>query len=117
MIYLYHVYAHYAICGVEAKVNIKVILSLFVVTAFISACSGAIDRVEPTALPTETILPLKGEADVENMNEMNYIGNINSKKFHKKSCSTLPYRSNRVYFATREEAIDVDFVPCGRCSP
>lgn len=46
-----------------------------------------------------------------------YIGNRNSKKFHLPSCSTLPAEQNRVYFKTREEAINAGYSPCKRCNP
>lgn len=46
-----------------------------------------------------------------------YIGNKSSKKFHLPSCTTLPAEHNRVYFKTREEAINAGYVPCKRCNP
>ncbi|MGN0180826.1 MAG: Ada metal-binding domain-containing protein [Candidatus Ornithomonoglobus sp.] len=46
-----------------------------------------------------------------------YIGNKNSYKFHRTSCSTLPNEANRVYFATREEAVNAGMVPCKKCNP
>lgn len=46
-----------------------------------------------------------------------YIGNINSHKFHKSICKTLPKEENRIYFNSREEAIDEGFDPCGNCDP
>jgi len=47
----------------------------------------------------------------------NYIGNINSLKFHIPSCYTLPAEENRVYFNTRNEAINAGYVPCKNCKP
>lgn len=47
----------------------------------------------------------------------NYIGNINSKKFHLPSCHTLPAEKNQIYFDTREAAIDNGYSPCGNCNP
>ena len=49
--------------------------------------------------------------------EETYIGNKNSKKFHRPSCSTLPAEKNRVYFSSRNEAIDGGFSPCSNCHP
>ena len=48
---------------------------------------------------------------------MFYIGNKNSKVFHLDSCNTLPAEQNRIIFKDREDAIDSDFRPCGRCKP
>lgn len=46
-----------------------------------------------------------------------YIGNKNTHKFHLPSCSTLPNPENRVYFKTRNEAVNAGYVPCKRCNP
>jgi hypothetical protein len=46
-----------------------------------------------------------------------YIGNKNSKKFHKPTCSYLPDQKNQVTFDTREEAIAAGYDPCGHCKP
>ncbi len=46
-----------------------------------------------------------------------YIGNKKTKKFHRPSCYTLPAEHNRIYFGSREEAINSDFVPCETCNP
>jgi len=47
--------------------------------------------------------------------EAYYIGNINSKKLHRPSCSGLPNESNRVIFNTYDEAIEAGYDPCGNC--
>lgn len=46
-----------------------------------------------------------------------YIGNINSLKFHRTSCSSLPKESNRVYFDSRSAAVNAAYVPFQRCNP
>ncbi len=105
------------------------LLTIIFIAALLTSCSNTTTKPAITALPTitpavmptasptnaPTAISLRGEGDVENMDEMNYIGNVNSKKFHKKSCSTLPNKKNRVYFKTRDEAIAAKFVPCKRC--
>lgn len=48
----------------------------------------------------------------------NYIGNTNNGKLHKATCKTLPKEYNRVYFATKEEAVNAGYSdPCGNCKP
>ena len=47
----------------------------------------------------------------------NYIGNINSLKFHYPSCRTLPAEHNQKFFDTREEAVYAGYDPCGNCTP
>ena len=46
-----------------------------------------------------------------------YIGNKNSKKFHLPFCKNLPAEKNRVFFGSRQEAVDAGFDPCGNCKP
>lgn len=60
------------------------------------------------AVPPAAVSPETGDG---------YIGNINSKKLHRPSCSKLPKESNRVYFATRDEAINSGYDPCKICHP
>ena len=45
-----------------------------------------------------------------------YIGNKNSKIFHEEDCSGLPGEQNRVYFDSREEALDKGYEACSRCN-
>ncbi len=53
----------------------------------------------------------------EDQQEANYIGNVNSKKYHLPSCSGLPDEKNRVYFISVENAESAGYEPCGRCHP
>lgn len=46
-----------------------------------------------------------------------YIGNKNSKKFHLPTCKNLPAEKNRIYFDSRQAAIDAGQSPCGNCKP
>lgn len=46
-----------------------------------------------------------------------YIGNKNSKVFHRTSCRYLPDPKNRVYFSSRSAAISAGYRPCGHCKP
>lgn len=46
-----------------------------------------------------------------------YIGNLNSKKYHRSSCSSLPEEKNRIYFTSKEEATKKKYDPCGICNP
>lgn len=46
-----------------------------------------------------------------------YIGNKNSKVFHKLSCQNLPLEKNRYYFKSRAEALENGYRPCKECQP
>ncbi len=50
-------------------------------------------------------------------NDSSYIGNKNTKKFHRPTCSSLPEENNRVYFQSRDEADTEGYAPCKRCDP
>ena len=49
--------------------------------------------------------------------EVFYIGNKNSLKFHRSTCPSLPAEQNRVIFDNRAEAIDAGYSACGTCKP
>ena len=63
--------------------------------------------------PTVVVTP---EADqLDNAGE--YIGNKNSKKFHLPTCKNLPAEKNRIYFDSRQAAVEAGQSPCGNCNP
>lgn len=51
--------------------------------------------------------------------ETPYIGNINTKKFHRFNCASVNdiKEGNKTSLASREEAMDEGYKPCGRCDP
>ena len=46
-----------------------------------------------------------------------FIGNVNSKKFHLPTCAGLPEEKNRVVFESYAAAEDAGYAPCSRCLP
>lgn len=48
-----------------------------------------------------------------------YVGNSNSGKFHAPGCGDVNKMkpSNKVYFSSRDEAINSGYTPCGHCHP
>lgn len=48
-----------------------------------------------------------------------YVGNTNTGKFHLASCSSVGKMSdkNKVFFSSRDDAINQRYVPCKRCNP
>lgn len=48
-----------------------------------------------------------------------YVGNLNSYKFHYQSCRMAKKmkQSNRIYFDSRQEAVNRGMKPCGVCRP
>lgn len=49
--------------------------------------------------------------------EVVYIANKKSKKFHLESCASLPDEENRIYLEDREAAISLGYTTCGTCKP
>lgn len=83
------------------------------------------DTSIPEAIPQEPLeknnsvsepLP-ENIVNMEDSIETTYIGNVNTKKFHLPSCSTLPADKNRIYFMDRNDAIEEGYVPCKKCNP
>lgn len=71
---------------------------------------------EAAVKPSPTAAAEKPLASEDKKTEI-YIGNKNTKKFHKPSCYSLPKEKNRVSFDTREQAIKKGYEPCGNCNP
>ncbi len=72
----------------------------------------------PETEPPATTQP--PETDPPADNGRDYVANTNTKKFHYPSCSSADdiKASNRWdYHGTREELIDMGYVPCKRCDP
>jgi len=46
-----------------------------------------------------------------------YIGNKNTKIFHLPSCRSLPQEANRVYFDSRQDALNAGYSACSICKP
>ena len=63
--------------------------------------------------PTVVVTPDVDEPD----DAGEYIGNKNSKKFHLPTCKNLPAEKNRIYFDSRQAAVDAGQSPCGNCKP
>ena len=49
----------------------------------------------------------------------NYVGNSNTGKFHEASCSSVKDISsgNKVFFSSRDDAVNQGYQPCKRCNP
>ena len=73
--------------------------------------SNSAEKPLPAAEPNRA--DTQPSVDAENT----YIGNLNSKKFHRPDCASLPDEKNSIYFATRDEAVSQGYEPCGRCHP
>ncbi len=95
--------------------NLLIILSL-------TACKTQSEVLTPPTT-TEPIVIIQATDSIQNneietvQEEIQYIGNKNSRKFHRLDCYPLPAEKNRVELSNREDAINMGFVPCKRCKP
>lgn len=66
-----------------------------------------------------SILMLVGLMAASTVLSSDYIGNSNTGKFHYASCRYVNRMNeeHKVYFDTREDAIDAGHVPCKVCRP
>ena len=69
---------------------------------------------------TPTVPEQKEETPVVSQNQISYVANKNTKKFHYSDCPSVKQMSdkNKVYItATSEEMKDKGYSPCGNCNP
>ena len=68
----------------------------------------------PVAQPTPDAIPVAVTTEPV---QPGFIGNRNSQIFHNTTCNSLPAPQNRIYFETREAAVNAGHRPCERCRP
>lgn len=68
------------------------------------------------SVPDEPNTPTTPTPDITDTPDK-YIGNVNSKKLHLPTCSSLPKEENRIYFATIKAAKNAGYDACSRCKP
>lgn len=83
----------------------------------LAAAQAELDSAKSTASSSSASSSSSGSSRPAGYVSDHYIGNTNSHKFHRSTCSYLPDESNQIYFDSRDEAIDAGYSPCGRCHP
>jgi len=84
-------------------------------TVIIMTENSTVTLLEATELARNT--SLMPQQTLTPGNERAFIGNINSNIFHAPTCSTLPNPRNRIYFESREDALNAGHRACLRCRP
>ena len=83
--------------------------------------SETVSSMEPEESKEDTIYTTEPEESKEEAEaQVTYVLNKNTKKFHKPNCSSVTdiKQKNRLDVdLTREEVIDMGYVPCKRCKP
>lgn len=99
--------------GLLAKVNSSEAADVKAVPSevFSLAANGIADCWWTLLVPGQ--VKSTGEAPAEG----SFVGNKRSLKFHLPTCKFMPAEKNRVYFKTRDEAVNEGYVPCKVCKP
>ena len=70
---------------------------------------------------TDTTVQITPESSVsQESRETTYVLNTNTKKFHYPTCSSvddMKEKNKQIYTGSREEVINMGYVPCKRCNP
>lgn len=66
---------------------------------------------------SSSMIENKDEASRDLKDNNYYIGNLNSKKFHLATCSSLPSEQNQIILNSYEEALNQGYEPCKICNP
>jgi len=72
--------------------------------------SSPVKENAPPDTELEKQEPIKQKSSV-------YIGNKNTKVFHRDTCSSLPASKNRVEFTTSDDAVNAGYKACQNCRP
>lgn len=79
------------------------------------------ENKSPALTSSQWLAKQKQEAstDSDPFVEASYIGNANSRKFHRPDCSAVSRMNpdNEVNLGGRDEAIEEGYVPCKKCNP
>lgn len=95
-------------------------VSWILVLAFLLIVPFTFSASAPATVTAAPIITLDGcAADHFAPAAGNYVGNSNTGKFHYASCTWVGKMSpsNKVYFDTRQDAVNAGYVPCKVCKP
>lgn len=85
-----------------------------------TAASVAVETPAPQP-ETDTTVQTSPELSVsQESRETTYVLNTNTKKFHYPTCSSvddMKEKNKQIYTGSREEVINMGYVPCKRCNP
>lgn len=84
-----------------------------------SQTSNQVSTTTTTTNTNDNVYSSHNTAVKSSSSANSYIGNINSGKFHIASCDQVDKMSekNKVYFNSRDDAINQGYVSCKRCNP
>lgn len=85
-----------------------------------TAASVAVETPVPQP-ETDTAVQITPESSAPQESQgITYVLNINTKKFHYPTCSSvddMKEKNKQIYTGSREEVINMGYVPCKRCNP
>lgn len=82
-------------------------------TAYLSAAAAA-------SAETETVAEAKSSAPAANADDGYYVLNTNTHRFHLPNCDSvgqMAEKNKKLFYGSREEAVDSGYSPCQQCKP
>lgn len=107
----------------DKKIAMVLILFLIVGVVAVSGCTSSDNSTTPANTTMSNASTSTENTTVTNASTTStnttYIGNSNTHKFHLAGCSEVSKMNdaNKVYFNTRQEAINAGYTPCQKCNP
>lgn len=88
-------------------------------TAYTSSSNDSSSSSSKSSSSSQSTSSSSVSSSSSGSNSYPYIGNAATYKFHSHSCHDVGkmLQSNMVFFSSREDAINHDYVPCGHCHP
>ena len=89
------------------------VLIMVMIVALSIVARAAVPPLQPAPAPP----PAPERSPTLPAPEYAFIANLRTALFHRTTCYSIPEPHNRVYFATREEALSAGNNACRRCKP
>ncbi len=90
-------------------------------TVFVGLVKEGAETYAIAKVSDNKLMRASGSKEAEKYNSSTadkvYVGNKNSKVFHRPDCPSARRLKSKVYFDSREEAIEAGYRPCKRCNP
>lgn len=82
-----------------------------------SSAAQSTSAASSAATPNTSNTTSKAATGASTIPKASYLGNPNSKKFHRPTCRTIKHPENFVAISSRDEALAANYRPCGVCKP
>lgn len=104
--------------------KITSVILVILTVLLLSSCGGKKTAKTTSSMPV-VVLPegsnnsitVNSESDNASQAEIRFVGNKNSRVYHKENCNSVKNMNekNKVFFSNEKEATDANYKPCGNC--